>query len=74
MDAALSTTTWWLNGKQIMVSNPAGYLPTVLRLDTNGLVFSDTTDNVLVAYTDGTETTGWWYEGEGSRAERRVGG
>lgn len=59
MDAALSTTTWWLNGKQIMLQNPAGYLPTVLRLDTNGLVFNDTVQNVLVAYTDGTETTGW---------------
>ena len=60
VDAALSTTTWWLNGKQVLVANPAGYLPTVLRLDTLGLVFSDTAENVLVAYTDGTETTGWW--------------
>lgn len=62
VDAALSTTTWWLNGAQIVVSNPAGYLPTVLRLDTlPAFNFSDATPNVLVAYTDGTETTGWWW-------------
>ena len=48
MDAALSTSTWWLNGKQIMLQNPAGYLSTVLRLDTNGIIFNDTAGNVLV--------------------------
>jgi hypothetical protein len=29
VDAALSTTTWYLNGKQLLVQNPVGYLPTV---------------------------------------------
>jgi hypothetical protein len=65
VDAALSTTTWWLNGKQIAIQNPAGYLPFVIRLDGNGLLTNDTTQNILVALCDGTETTGWWREGAG---------
>lgn len=66
VDAALSTTTWWLNGKQIAIQNPAGYLPFVIRLDgSNGLIYNDTTQNLLAALCDGTETTGWWREGSG---------
>ena len=33
VDAALSTTTWYFNGKQLLVQNPVGYLPTILQLD-----------------------------------------
>ena len=64
VDASLSTTTWWLNGKQVMVQNPAGYLPYMLTLDTHGLVYGSG-GNVLTAYVDGGLTTGWWYEGSG---------
>jgi hypothetical protein len=64
VDAALSTTTWWLNGKQLAVQNPAGYLPYIVRLDTNGLAIGSS-ENVLTAYVDGGITTGWWYEGSG---------
>eukprot|EP01048_Picozoa_sp_COSAG05_P006408 COSAG05_NODE_414_length_10051_cov_120.012158_4_plen_605_part_00 len=60
VDAALSTTTWYLNGKQLLVQNPVGYLPTVL-----GLEVKVGADNVLACYVDGGLTTGWWYEGSG---------
>ena len=59
VDAALSTTTWWLNGNQVTVQNPTGYLPYVLRLDTNGLTYNASTPNVLAAYVDGSITTGF---------------
>ena len=60
VDGALSTTTWFLNGKRILVQNPAGYLPTVLTL---AVAFGQ--PNVLACYVDGGLTTGWWYEGSG---------
>jgi hypothetical protein len=60
LDAALSTSTFWLNGNQLVVAKPNGYLPLVLRLDNAGLNFSDTADNVFVAFVDGSKTTGWW--------------
>ena len=64
VDAALSTTTWWLNGRQVAVQNPAGYLPYVLRLDGSaGLLCKDNASNLLVAYADGRLTTGWWVQG-----------
>ena len=60
VDGALSTTTWYLNGKQILVQNPVGYLPTILQLQvTLGK------PNLLACYVDGGLTTGWWYEGSG---------
>ena len=48
VDGALSTTTWFLNGERILVQNPVGYLPTVLRLD---VTFGK--PNVLACYVDG---------------------
>lgn len=59
LDASLSTSTFWLNGNQLVVARPAGYLPLSLRLDgAAGLVVGGM--NVFVAYVDGSETTGWW--------------
>jgi hypothetical protein len=55
VDASLSTTTWYLNGKQIIVQNPVGYLPTVVTLEVRSGA------NLLVAYVDGGLTTGWWW-------------
>lgn len=67
LEGVLSTSSVWLNGVQLVNSNPAGYVPTILRLDnaTSGaaaLVFGGGL-NTLVVYADGAETTGWWYEG-----------
>ena len=53
LDASLSTSTFWLNGAQLIVAKPNGYLPLVLRLDNAGLNFSDTLDNIFVAFVDG---------------------
>ena len=67
VEGALSTSSFWLNGKVLLARNYAGYTPVVLRLDNvDGapLVFGGGT-NVLVAYVDGSLTTGWWYEGSG---------
>ena len=59
LDAALSTSSFWLNGKQLVAARPAGYLPLSLRLDgAAGLVVGGA--NVFAAYVDGSETTGWW--------------
>jgi hypothetical protein len=64
LDASLSTSTFWLNGRQLVVARPSGYLPLSLRLDgAAGLVVGGA--NVFAAYVDGSETTGWWYEGSG---------
>jgi beta-galactosidase/beta-glucuronidase len=60
VDAALSTTTWYFNGKQLLVQNPVGYLPTILELDVKAGA-----ENILACYVDGGLTTGWWYEGSG---------
>lgn len=60
VDAALSTTTWYFNGKQLLVQNPVGYLPTILELDVKAGA-----ENTLACYVDGGLTTGWWYEGSG---------
>jgi hypothetical protein len=61
VDASLSTSTFWLNGKQLVAARPSGYLPLSLRLDgAAGLNFGAA--NVFAAYVDGSETTGWWYE------------
>ena len=72
LDASLSTSTFWLNGNQLVVAKPNGYLPLVLRLDNAGLNFSDTLDNIFVAYVDGSKTTGWWYEGSGLLRHNRL--
>ena len=59
LDASLSTSTFWLNGKLLVSARPSGYLPLHIRLDgVNGLIIGG--NNVFVAYVDGSETTGWW--------------
>ena len=71
LDASLSTSTFWLNGNQLVVARPAGYLPLSLRLDgAAGLVAGGA--NVFTAYVDGSETTGWWYEGSGLLRHARL--
>ena len=64
VDGALCTSSWYLNGVELVSSRPNGYLPLVLQLDTAGLAFGDA-GNVLAAYLDGSLTTGWWREGSG---------
>jgi len=62
LDGALSTSTFWLNGQQLVVARPSGYLPLSLRLDgAAGLRFGAA--NVFAAFIDGSETTGWWCVG-----------
>jgi beta-galactosidase/beta-glucuronidase len=71
VDASLSTSTFWLNGKMLVSARPSGYLPLHLRLDgANGLIIGG--NNVFVAYVDGSETTGWWYEGSGLLRHARL--
>lgn len=70
VDAALSTTTWNLNGKQLIIQKPSAYLPVVIRLDQNGLNFGG--NNVIAVYCDGSKTTGWWYEGSGLIRTARI--
>jgi hypothetical protein len=48
LDASLSTTSLFLNGKELVTARPAGYLPLIIRLDGAGLVFGG--ENVLVVY------------------------
>lgn len=59
VDGSLSTSSWYLNGVQLVAARPNGYLPLVLRLDTAGLLYGESI-NVLTAFVDGGETTGWW--------------
>lgn len=70
VDAALATSTWYLNGLQVVATKPNSYLPLVLRLDTNGLIFGG--NNTLTSYCDGSATTGWWYEGSGLIRPARI--
>jgi hypothetical protein len=63
IEGALSASTWWYQGVQL-TSRYSGYTSAILRLDNvPGVVFGNT--SVLVGYVDGTEKTGWWYEGAG---------
>jgi beta-galactosidase len=63
VEGALSVSSWWLNGAPLLPLHTSGYTSVVLRLDNAGLAIGG--DNTLVAFVDGTETTGWWYEGAG---------
>lgn len=57
LDGALSTSSFYLNGVQLVANKANGYLPLVLRLDNAGLLLNGAT-NVLAAFVDGSETTG----------------
>ena len=63
VDGSLSTSSWWVNGAPLAVARPNGYLPFVARLDA-ALLWGNAT-NVVTAFVDGSETTGWWMEGSG---------
>jgi hypothetical protein len=65
VEGALSVSSWWLNGVPILTNHYCGYTPIVLRLDNvtgAPLVYGGGT-NVLVAYLDGHQTTGWCVRG-----------
>ena len=52
-----------------------GYLPLTLRLDTLPgvtLKYGAGEENVIVAWTDNSATTGWWYEGSGLARHARL--
>jgi len=68
VDAALSTSTWWVNGVQAVVARQTGYLPLSLRLDAIPgvqLAFGQGSRNLVSVYCDGGVTSGWWYESTG---------
>ena len=64
VDGALTTSSWWLNGVNIVPIKRDGYLPLELRLDLLNLTYGGG-PNVLVAWTTNSATTGWWAEGSG---------
>ena len=66
VDGALSASSWWINGVQVVNLKSDGYLPLTLRLDENPqLKLKFGADNVIAVWTDNSATTGWWYEGSG---------
>lgn len=63
IEGALSVSSWWINGVQVVNRHTAGYIPIVQRLDNvpgAPLSYGPGSSNVLVAFVDGSETTGWW--------------
>eukprot|EP00038_Savillea_parva_P030026 m.75023 g.75023 ORF g.75023 m.75023 type:complete len:1021 (+) comp8957_c0_seq1:151-3213(+) len=77
VDGALVSSTWWINGVRVVALKSDGYLPLTLRLDQlDGVTlrYGDTpeSDNVIVAWTDNSMTTGWWYEGSGLPRHARL--
>ena len=74
VDAAMTTSSWWINGVQIVPLKRNGYLPLTVRLDNisgANLRFGAAL-NVLGAHTDNAVTTGWWYEGSGLVRHARI--
>lgn len=66
IEGAVTSSSWWLNGAQLVPLQVGGYLPMVLRLDGSGApLFFGTQENVLAVWTDTTMRTGWWGEGAG---------
>ena len=67
VDAALISSSWWVNGIQVVPLKVDGYLPLILRLDTvAGLNLSyGKHTNIIAAWTDDSTSSGWWYEGGG---------
>lgn len=68
------SSTWWVNGKQVIPIKVDGYLPTTIRLDTANLnlCYGDGGTNLLVVWTDNGASTGWWYEGSGLPRHARI--
>ncbi len=64
----------WLNGVPVLFYGQqkhfSGYVPILIRADAAGLNYGAT--NVLSVFTDGSETTGWWYEGSGLPRHARL--
>jgi len=74
VEGALSFSTWWFNG-QYLGFRTSGYTSAVWRLDNvTGTTYGNTTVNELVVFVDGTQKTGWWYEGECAGAGAGAGG
>lgn len=66
VEGAVTSSSWWLNGVQLVALQVGGYLPMVLRLDGAGApLFFGGEENVLVVWTDTMMRTGWWGEGAG---------
>lgn len=68
VDGALTASSWWVNGVQVVDLKRDGYLPLTLRLDDNpdlNLSYGADGGNVVAVWTDNSATTGWWYEGSG---------
>eukprot|EP00040_Diaphanoeca_grandis_P027596 m.157324 g.157324 ORF g.157324 m.157324 type:complete len:1028 (+) comp31051_c0_seq1:83-3166(+) len=72
VDGALASSSWWINGEQIIAYKTDGYLPTTIRIDNIPnlqLAYADEQgvgdDNVFAVWTDNSVSTGWWYEGSG---------
>ena len=75
VDGALMDSSWWVNGVQVVALKTDGYLPLTLRLDTLvgvELKYGRGEVNVIVAWTDNSATTGWWYEGSGLARHARL--
>ena len=68
-------SSWWVNGVRVVTLRTDGYLPLTLRLDTLAdveLKFGTEEENIIVAWTDNSATTGWWYEGSGLTRHTRL--
>ena len=67
VEGAQTSSSWWLNGQQLLALQMGGSLPIVLRLDNVGapLRFGAQGTNILAVWTDSTHRTGWWEEGAG---------
>ena len=71
VDGALTASSWWVNGVQLVNLKTDGYLPLILRLDDQPdlkLSYGDDASddgNIIAVWTDNSATTGWWYEGSG---------
>lgn len=75
VDGALMYSSWWVNGVRCTTLKTDGYLPLTLRLDTLAgveLKYGSGEVNVIVAWTDNSATTGWWYEGSGLARHARL--
>lgn len=64
-EGALSVSTWWFNGVKVLGPVYNGYIPKVLDISASGAPINWGGANVLAVYVDGTEVSGWWYEGSG---------
>ncbi len=75
VDGALMYSSWWLNGVQVVGLKTDGYLPLTLRIDNVPgvqLEYGNGKENVLVAWTDNSASTGWWFEGSGLARHARL--